>query len=650
MRNNKAQRSSRILILGLILLAGYGILAVKLWIEQIRQGPQHRDRISKQSVRRIREPALRGRILTSDLRILADNAPAYDAYFYLEEMRQPASRARTLNYILETAAALAAEVKRPALTREELVRHLNTHPGLPLLVFKDLTTGEMSILHELSPGVKGLGIVSRTTRVYPEGFSAAHIIGFTRLEDPVSAEDRDEYSAGYYIPDMVGKRGVEKAFDIFDIIGNQGVRGMRGIPGYSLVQVDHRGYVYKNLDEGIKPMDGNNIVLTINWQAQKIADSLLRGHKGALVLLNADTGAVLAMASAPSFDLRNFSPKLSQEYYSNITKDPAKPLLNRATSGAYTPGSILKPLIGMAILNSGVSQNKQVLCDGRIQIGDASIKCASWLSGGHGPLTMTGGIANSCNNYFIENGCIAGLDAISEVLESAGLGRSSGFCLPDNKGQLPSSEFKERVTGYKWNKYDTALLSIGQGIILITPLQAAVYCAAIANGGTVYRPYILKDIRDPFGNLLYSTQPEIRGRLKVTSDKLNIIRQGMHQSVNSPHGSGKNAKNDVIDLYGKTGTAEVGPASNRHKNTWFIGFGTQENKTYAIAVLIENGETGGRSCAPLAAKFFAEWLSGKQIEPEVDTSDDTSEDAIQEPEETSPAQKTPNNAEDTDVE
>jgi penicillin-binding protein 2 len=640
------------LILGLILLAGYGVIAIKLWIEQIRQGPQHRDKISKQSVRRIREPSLRGRILTSDLRILADNAPAYDAYFYLEEMRQPASRTKTLNHILETADFLATQIKRPALTREELIRHLSTRPGLPLLVFKDLTTEEMSILHELSPGVKGLGIVSRTTRVYPEGGIAAHIIGFTRPEDPGNAEDREEYS--YYIPDLVGKRGVEKAFDIFDIIGNQGVRGMRGIPGYSLVQVDHRGYVYKNLEEGIKPMDGNNIVLTINWQAQKIADSLLRGYKGAFVLLNADTGAVLAMASAPSFDLKNFSPKLPQEYYNNISKDPAKPLLNRATSGVYTPGSILKPLVGMAILNSGVSPNKQTLCDGKIKIGNTEIKCASWQSGGHGLLTMTGGIENSCNNYFIENGCIAGLDAISAVLESAGLGRRTGFCLPDNKGQMPTSEYKERVTGYKWNKYDTALLSIGQGIILITPLQAAVYCAAIANGGTLYRPYILKEIRDPFGNLLHSTQPEIRGQLKTTQDRLNIIRQGMHLSVNSRHGSGKNAKNDIIGLYGKTGTAEVGSGANRHKNTWFIGFGTYEDKTYAVAILIENGDTGGRTCAPLAAKFFTEWLGGKQIEPVIDTSEDTSEDVsgdiTPEPEEAVPAQDLQNNPADPDVE
>ncbi|MHB9138468.1 MAG: hypothetical protein ACYC4Q_03600, partial [Victivallaceae bacterium] len=134
---------------------------LKLWVEQIRQGPQHRDKISQQSVRRIREPALRGRILTSDMRILADNSPAYDAYFYLEEMRQPASRDKTLNHILKTAAFLAAEIKRPALTREELLRHLNLRPGLPLPVFKDITTGEMSILHELFPGIKGLGIVSR---------------------------------------------------------------------------------------------------------------------------------------------------------------------------------------------------------------------------------------------------------------------------------------------------------------------------------------------------------------------------------------------------------------------------------------------------------------------------------------------------------
>ena len=424
MKINLTNYTSRIVIIGLILLAGYGVLMLKLWIEQIQQGPQHREKISKQSIRRIREPSLRGRILTSDLRILADNAPAYDAFFYLEEMRQP-DRNKTINHILDTAAYLAKEIKRPAITKEELVRHLNVRPGLPFPVFKDLNREEMFILHEISPGIKGLGIVPRTTRVYPEGSIAAHIIGFTRPEDPVSAEDRDEYS--YYIPDLVGKRGVEKTFDIFDVVGNPGVRGMRGIPGYSLVQVDHRGYVYKTMDEAIKPMDGNNIVLTINWRAQKIADTIMRGSKGAFVLLDAGTGAVIAMASAPTFDLRNFSPKIYQEYYSNINKDPSRPMLNRATSGVYTPGSILKPLIAMAILNSGVSPNKQVECDGATRIGNSTIKCASWQSGGHGPLTMTGAIEKSCNDYFIENGCIAGLDAISEVLESAGLGKSAGF-------------------------------------------------------------------------------------------------------------------------------------------------------------------------------------------------------------------------------
>jgi penicillin-binding protein 2 len=647
MKINFTNYASRIVIIGFILLAGYGILMLKLWIEQIQQGSQHREKISRQSIRRIREPSLRGRILTSDLRILADNAPAYDAFFYLEEMRRT-DRNKTLNHILDTAAYLAKEIKRPAIAKEELVRILNNRPGLPLPVFKYLTREEMSILHEISPGIKGLGIVPRTTRVYPEGSIAAHIIGFTRPEDPVSAEDRDEYS--YYIPDLVGKRGVEKAFDIFDVIGNPGVRGMRGIPGYSLVQVDHRGYVYKTMDEGIKPMDGNNIVLTINWKAQKIADSIMRGYKGAFVLLDAETCAVIAMASAPAFDLRNFSPKIFPEYYGNINKDPNKPMLNRATSGVYTPGSILKPLVAMAILNSGISPNKQSVCDGETRIGDSKIKCASWQSGGHGPLTMTGAIENSCNDYFIENGCIAGLDAIFEVLQSAGIGSNTGFCLPDKKGQLPTSEFKERATGYKWNKYDTALLSIGQGIILITPLQAAVYCAAIANGGIIRRPYILKEIRDPFGNLLQFTQPEVKKHLKTTRENLNIIRQGMHLSVNSPHGSGKNAKNEAIDLYGKTGTAEVGPAYNRHKNTWFIGFGSHEDKTYALAILIENGESGGRSCAPLAARFFTEWLSGKQIEAPVDASEDTSDETIPNLEDASPPSDTQNNAEDAEAE
>ncbi len=593
----------RVLIFSLILLTGCGILVFNLWDEQIRRGDAHQEKLSRQSGRRIREPALRGKIFSSDMKILADNIPAFDLNFYLEEMRQ-STRQKTIDNVITIAKYMAGEIKRPvSINKEMIVRHINLRPGLPLPVFKDLSRDEMAILHEISANFKGVGIEMRSSRLYPGGTAAAHIIGFTRHEDPGKAEDRTDYS--YYIPDLVGKSGAEQRYDSFDEINSPGVRGMRGVPGGKLVQVDHRGYVFKTL-EAIKPIDGNNVILTIDSKAQTTAESVLRGYRGAIVLLDADSGAILAMASAPAFDLKNFSPRLSVEYLRQLYSDPVNPMLNRAADGVYTPGSIIKPLIAMAILNCGVSTNKQVECDGATPIGNSKIRCAN--NAGHGPLAMTGAIEHSCNDYFIENGLIAGLDNIVDVLKSAGIGSPTEFGLPENRGILPSAAQKEKIFQQHWNKYDTALLSIGQGIISITPLQAANYCAAIANGGSLYQPYILKEVRDQFGNIMFATQPKRVRQLNVSADHLAIVKEGMRQVVQSGTGSGKNARSNIIQLYGKTGTAEVGSSKNRRKNTWFICFGTYLKRTYAMAILVENGESGGKTCAPLAARFFERYL------------------------------------------
>ncbi|MFA7229968.1 MAG: penicillin-binding protein 2 [Victivallaceae bacterium] len=606
MKDTFASYKMRIMIIGGIFLAAFSVLIVKLWVEQIKEGVAHRDKISRQSIRRIRIPALRGRIFTSDLHIVADNEPAYDAYFYLTEMKQPGLK-KTIAYITQSANDIAQELGRKnTITPEKIQRHMNTLPGLPLPVFRDLTPPEMAKIYELSSKIKGLGINPRNQRVYPAGKFASHVLGYTGLESPENARDREDFF--YYIPDLAGKRGIEKIFD-YTTFDEKSLRGLKGIPGYNLVQVDHRGFVYKDIIQEVKPLNGNNIVLTLNWQAQQIAEELLKGSKGAFVLLDADSGAVLSMVSSPNFDLSDFSPNISQEKYSRLLNSQDKPLFNRACSGSFTPGSIIKPLVTMALLEDGLSPKDTIFCDGKTQIGDATIRCASWHSGGHGYLDMEGALEHSCNDYFIENGCILGMENIVTVFESAGIGRKTGIELPEQTGLLPNKDYKIKNYGSAWNKYDTGLISIGQGIILITPLQAAVYCAAIANGGKILRPHLLKDIRDSHGNILYDTAPEITGNLACSVKNLKIVQNGMYRVVNSPNGSGKLAKNSTIMLYGKTGTAEIGTTSNRRQNTWFICFGKYKSKTYAAAILIEDGAAGGKTCAPLASEFFTLWLN-----------------------------------------
>jgi penicillin-binding protein 2 len=608
MRKLLLKHRNRVLIIGLFLLFMYFILVIKLWQEQIRQGSTHREKISRQSIRRIRIPASRGKILTSDLHVLADNTPSYDVYLYFEEMRQP-GRSRTITYIENALLQIDAILNQnKKITALDIRKHMNRLPGLPFKVASDISPRQMSKIFELSAKVKGLGIIPHSKRVYPAKDIAAHVIGYTRPEDPKKASDRKEYF--YYLPDLKGVRGIEKQFDTLPF-SDKTVRGLKGYPGFSLVQVDHRGFIHKTLIDEIKPLSGNNVILTLDWRAQKIAGDLMKDFRGAFVLLNADTGAVLAMVSSPSFDLQALSPRITSKAYQKLMKDPGKPLFNRAVLGEYTPGSIIKPLVALTLLNYGIEPEERISCDGKTMIAKARIRCSAWRSGGHGSLNLKQAIERSCNDYFIEKGKKLKMEDLRDMFKSAGLGRITKLGLPERQGRLPAREDKKRITGFAWNQYDTSLLCIGQGYVSVTPLQAAVYTAALSNGGVFYKPYLLKEIRSSSGTVLYRTSPRISGNLDTNPHDLEIVQEAMYMVVNSSGGSGSLAENPLIDLSGKTGTAEIKGRNGRHQNTWFICFGESENINYAAAIIVEDGVSGGKTCAPIAKSFFMKYLSKK---------------------------------------
>jgi penicillin-binding protein 2 len=603
MRIKISMQIIRLAVLGIFFLLIYFVVLAKLWDVQIKEGEEHRQSISRQSIRRIRHPGHRGRIYSSDNHLLADNAPSYDIVFHLAEMRQPGKRSRTVKYILESANRMAKAIKRKnTLTSDAIIKHMNYQPGLGMTVFKGLNSEELASAVELSPPIQGTEITTTPTRVYPEGTAACHTIGYVGREDPQKEADRKDYF--YYVPGQKGSSGAEKKFN----------KILKGRSGNSIVRVDHLGYIHEAL-ESSEPRHGNDIILTLNWKAQQIAEKLMKGKNGAFVLLNAKNGEVLAIVSSPGYNLKSFVPQLSLDTWKKLQTAPLKPLLNRATSGAYTPGSIMKPIVAMALLENGVNYADKIHCDGKTYIGNARIKCWSWRKGGHGDVNLIDAIKVSCNDYFIENGSRLGLEKIAETMKSAGIGQKTGFDLPENDGALPSREKKRKIFGTTWNTYDTGILSIGQGIVLVTPLQAAVYTAALANGGTIWRPFILKEIKSQNGEILEQAKPEKRGELKVSPANLRIVRNGMWQAVNASDGSAKTAKNDYITLFGKTGTAEVGSRSNRYTNTWFIAFGKYKKKLYSIVVFVEKGASGGRTCAPIVKNFFNEWLKKEEEKP-----------------------------------
>lgn len=602
MLNVKIKR--RIIYIGGILILLSMVLTVKLFCKQT-DFSRYDEKIFHQSVRKIRIPARRGRIYSADYKIVADNRMTFNLMLYIHEIRRPGRNATVdavENALLDISLVLGRENK---LTRKDIIRHLNWYPGLPLLVFSDLNERERAVVNDYISDHPGWGLDIDAVRVYPMKNWAPHIIGYTRKEETSDAADNKDFS--YYIADYEGRAGLEKVFDSVQMPDIPALRGLRGKPGYSLVQVDNLGYVRHSLVQEISPLHGNHLVLTLEYEAQKKAQELLKYHTGAFVLADADNGDIIAMASSPGYDLNEFSAR-----YGKLLKQPEKPLLFRAAAGTYTPGSILKVLTGLAVLENGESPNKEILCDGFSSIGNAKINCTSYWYGGHRNMNLYSALEKSCNDYFIEEGLRVGRDKLCSFMQMAGFGRAPALELKSAAGILPTVANKKRL--YKtsrWTEFDTALISIGQGMITISPLQAALYCAAIANGGKVYRPHLVHSIHDQQGNILFQRKIAVDSVIQASEKSFQAVRQGMFQVVNSSSGSGRNGKTENYTIYGKTGTAEVGSKKNRRQNTWFMAFVTHKNKTYAAALLVENGQSGGATCAPLMAEFFNWYLASK---------------------------------------
>ncbi|MCP4179565.1 MAG: penicillin-binding protein 2 [bacterium] len=599
----------RIFVLAGIILVFVSILIIRLAMIQIDNNKEYSKSINTQSIRRIRIPAIRGRIISSDGHVIADSIPSYNIVFHLTEMRVYGTRSKSINHIYKCAQKIAEKIhKKLKLTKKDIIKQMNVKPAMPITIFSNLNKKELAIASELSPPIHGMEIIPIPVRHYQDGKAASNIIGYTGKEDSGSAPDRKSFS--YYIPDTKGRSGLEKTLDKKINIG-AGYNGLRGKAGSKLVRVNVKGYVHDDLGVNIDTRNGNSVELTINWKAQKAAEKTLEGKKGALVVLDANSGAVIAMASSPTFDSNLFTGGISRKEWNKLLYDPEKPLLDKPLMSTFMPGSIVKPLVALAALKAGINPNRTVYCGGAAKIGNSRIRCWAWKYGGHGNENMYDAIRDSCNVYFVNTGIKLGLDRLAEIYKSAGIGRKTGIGLPERSGTMPTRKLKKKIHNQNWNSFDTGLVSIGQGMISLTPIQAALFTAAIANGGIVWKPYLIKAIFNYNNKLLYKTKPKVVDRFPVSAKMIKIVRQGMYEVVNAPNGGGKRAKTDVISLYGKTGTAQVGPRNKMTKNTWFIGFGQHKDKLYSIVISVNGGIAGGLTNAPMVKKFFEIWLSEK---------------------------------------
>ena len=601
MRKNLYDRRLRIIIIGAAFALVFILMGVKAFSEQIKLADEHTKAVDRQSIRRIRIPATRGKIFSSDMAVLAENTVSYDLNFYLEDMRKrgPTATARHAYAVYQELAA--ALDHPPELTEEYIRNHIVYRPGLPMTAFTNLTDREIARVFELQHRYPGLEVTPNAIRYYPHAELAAQLIGYAKREDPAMALDRKDYF--YYQSDLVGKSGLELFCNEFP-----SVRGLRGEPGFQLVKVDNFGFIREVLEDTRAMVNGNNVVLTLDAKAQSIAEELMRYKVGSMVVLNADTGEVIAMTSQPGYDLNWFYPSISHARYDQLNQDPRKPFLNRSTRESYMPGSIIKVLAALAFLEHGLDSEESMYCDGKSVVAGVTVRCNAYGYGGHREVNMFTAIERSCNDYFVEHAVALGLDDIVKMYAAAGIGSEPGFELGGTKGILPSRDLLKRLERREWSSHDTAMISIGQGMVQLTPLQAARYVAAIANGGILMKPFIVKKVVDDTGRVLLEFAPEVGGFLPVKSSTLEIVRQGMFQVVHAPRGTAARAKSDQLTFYAKTGTAQVGVRPNLRNNSTLIMFTYHADRSYALAMVIEN-DPGGGGCAPLAKAFFERYLT-----------------------------------------
>jgi len=584
----------RVGLLALIAFLLFSVLVIRLWNMQVVHSAEYEYKDRKQSARRIRIPAMRGEILARDGTPIVRNRPSFNVLFHPGEMAIERSRDQA-QFIMDKANQVASVLGRTnPLTLENVKHHLNYQPGLPLTAFKDLNDEERGRLDELFPPVRGLEVIAEPMREYPFDSLAAQLIGYVGNEDPSGADDRREYF--YYLPSLEGRSGLEYQYN----------EKLSGKAGSQFVMVNSNGFVHEQLEDPTPPENGYDLRLTLDIDGQLAAERALKGRRGAIVVMSANSGAVRVMASSPTFPPGDFVPSISRARFKELNEDPGKPFLNRAVQGSYMPGSTIKPLTALAALENGIPDTKTYYCGGDTPHGySGHIRC----TGVHGELDMRRAIMRSCNVYFVELGVEVGIGPLSRMFESAGIGKKTDIEISERAGYLPKD-------GPKWNENETAYVSIGQGKVEVTPLQAAVFYGAIANGGTMYKPYLIDHIYDHdrlSGNRLsvFDAVPLKTGRLAASEKSLDVIREGMYMVVHESAGSGRRGNISSAELYAKTGTADVGDGRNATKNTWFNGFvkHPRTGELLSFAAVIEQGESGGGTTAPIVAAMFTEWFS-----------------------------------------
>lgn len=610
----------RLYILTAVILIGAGTLLSRLYHYQIEEKEYYRKLIPGETTVSIREPGVRGTIVDRNGELLARNIRNYELVLNLEEIHnewerqhsEQRSSLRQIGMVVPTASRSKEIVRimkesivprlmdhgiEPVYSSEALQTHYVTHGGLVPFTFPvDLTYDQFARLAEHNLEMAGVYVTVRPRRQYPNGPLAGHILGYLKQWEKGDIPKAAKAEYDHYLGDAVGSTGIEFTMNDY----------LQGSPGRRVLRKNEKGRILGEVEsEYVPPSQGKQVVLTIDARAQYLAEAALRkAGRAAAVVIEVNTGEIIALASVPNYDPNYFIPSVDGERWKAYNANPADPLVNRAIS-SFAPGSTFKlPTAVTAALNDRLTFNHS--CSGYLAFGrSGKVRIRCWKRGGHGGLDLTSAIQRSCNPYFMKMATELGASRMADGFLSLNLGRTTGIKLPaEDPGIVPGSRWwkREYRPGGVMTPALTAQLAIGQGDSEASPLQMAALTACIANGGKYYQPRIVKRVVDPIEGVVVSDIPKVKVDLTaegLSETEVEKIRFGMWRAANEPGGTARRASLEDIEVAAKTGTAQTTDRGKKSHNAWTVAFAPFKEPRYAVAVVVQNGKSGGKVAGPL---------------------------------------------------